>query len=301
MKIRKPVLQDVPALVRLDVPNATHVLEKESLLVGAAACTGSECTAFAIAPDWRRHGYGTYLMKFLLQAQTEMPFFIWLAADNEAGRAFCEKFGFEVDGAQWRDGHDKVCYVRRVLPQMSALTVAHSFLMQYVKRGGFAIDATAGNGHDTVFLARLVGETGRVLALDIQPEAIAATRTGLEQNECADRVQTVCDSHENLAQYASQGSVDAAVFNLGYLPGGDHSIFTTPDVSVPAIRTALSLLRRGGVLTACVYAGGQQGTHERDAVLAFFRTLSPTDYTVMITEFVGRSETQAIPVCVLKR
>ncbi|MEG2931561.1 MAG: GNAT family N-acetyltransferase [Ruthenibacterium sp.] len=301
MQIRPPVLRDVPMLVQLNLRTATHVLEKDGQVIGAAACIGSECDGLVIVPQWQRRGYGTFFMRALLREHGNEPFHLWVSRENAAGCAFCAKLGFEQEGELWRGKCDEVCFVRRVLPDISALTVAHQFLMQYGRRGGFAIDATAGNGHDTVFLARLVGEEGRVLALDVQPRAVEVTRAAIERAGYGGRVRTECDTHAHLASYAAPGEADIAVFNLGYLPGGDHDLFTTPEISVPAIRTALSLLRRGGVLTACVYAGGAQGTRERDAVLAFFRALSPEEYTVLITEFSGRSETQAIPVCVQKR
>ena len=85
------------------------------------------------------------------------------------------------------------------------------------------------------------------------------TNARLRENGCGQVGRAVLDSHANLAAYAAPGSVDAAVFNLGYLPGGDHGVFTTPGVSVPAMRTALELLRPGGVMTVCVYYGGPQG------------------------------------------
>ena len=88
------------------------------------------------------------------------------------------------------------------------------------------------------------------------------TNARLRENGCGQVGRAVLDSHANLAAYAAPGSVDAAVFNLGYLPGGDHGVFTTPGVSVPAMRTALELLRPGGVMTVCVYYGGPQGMAE---------------------------------------
>ena len=145
----------------------------------------------------------------------------------------------------------------------NALAVAHAFLRTHVRPGAFALDATAGNGHDTLFLCRLVGAAGRVLAFDVQPQAVENTNARLRENGCGQVGRAVLDSHANLAAYAAPGSVDAAVFNLGYLPGGDHGVFTTPGVSVPAMRTALELLRPGGVMTVCVYYGGPQGMAEK--------------------------------------
>ena len=108
-----------------------------------------------------------------------------------------------------------------------------------------------------------VGAAGRVLAFDVQPQAVENTNARLRENGCGQVGRAVLDSHANLAAYAAPGSVDAAVFNLGYLPGGDHGVFTTPGVSVPAMRTALELLRPGGVMTVCVYYGGPQGMAEK--------------------------------------
>ena len=183
----------------------------------------------------------------------------------------------------------------------NALAVAHAFLRTHVRPGAFALDATAGNGHDTLFLCRLVGAAGRVLAFDVQPQAVENTNARLRENGCGQVGRAVLDSHANLAAYAAPGSVDAAVFNLGYLPGGDHGVFTTPGVSVPAMRTALELLRPGGVMTVCVYYGGPQGMAEKDAVLAFLTGLPPEGYRVSVRDFSGRPGCPSIPVCIEKR
>ena len=183
----------------------------------------------------------------------------------------------------------------------NALAVAHAFLRTHVRPGAFALDATAGNGHDTLFLCRLVGAAGRVLAFDVQPQAVENTNARLRENGCGQVGRAVLDSHANLAAYAAPGSVDAAVFNLGYLPGGDHGVFTTPGVSVPAMRTALELLRPGGVMTVCVYYGGPQGMAEKDAVLAFLTGLPPEGYRVSVRDFSGRPGCPPIPVCIEKR
>ena len=132
------------------------------------------------------------------------------------------------------DWHAQGCEICGVAADgENALAVAHAFLRTHVRPGAFALDATAGNGHDTLFLCRLVGAAGRVLAFDVQPQAVENTNARLRENGCGQVGRAVLDSHANLAAYAAPGSVDAAVFNLGYLPGGDHGVFTTPGVSVP--------------------------------------------------------------------
>ena len=110
--------------------------------------------------------------------------------------------------------------------QWNALGVSHRFIKRYLPEGGFAIDATAGNGGDTLMLCETVGHTGRVLALDIQQQAIENTRKLLEEKGFSHISQVVRDSHTNLEQYAAPESADCVVFNFGWLPGGDHNIFT---------------------------------------------------------------------------
>ena len=183
---------------------------------------------------------------------------------------------------------------------LNSLGLTHAFLASRVKPGDFCIDATAGNGHDTLFLCQLVGPMGRVLALDIQPQAVDATNARLEQNGCADIGCAVLASHADLAQYAAPVSVDAVCFNFGWLPGGDHGIFTRPETSIPAIDAALELLRPGGALSLCLYYGGRSGYEERDALLAHLQTLDPRRCTVLVTRFANRTGDVPIPVFVLK-
>lgn len=244
-----------------------------------------------IQPDARRKGYGTYLYRQALKQCGVGPGERLTAPDGPELRPFLEKFGF----APGPEG-----LVRETPAQRNALSIVHDFLRAHLGPGMFAVDATAGNGHDTAFLCSLVGPEGKVLAMDIQPAAVESTRHRLQTLGYA-QARVVCDSHANLARYARPGTVDAAVFNLGYLPGGDHGVFTVPETSVPALRTALDLLRPGGVLTVCAYSGGLQGTTERDAVLAFARSLPEAQYRVELELFSHRAGLPPVPVCIEKK
>ena len=104
------------------------------------------------------------------------------------------------------------------------------FLMQAVT-GGTYIDATMGNGHDTLFLCRLAGKEGQVLAFDIQKQALESTRALLKSEGMEQKARLILDSHENMAEYADEASVDGICFNFGYLPGSDHSLATKPESS----------------------------------------------------------------------
>ncbi|MBC8288886.1 MAG: FAD-dependent oxidoreductase [Planctomycetes bacterium] len=158
-------------------------------------------------------------------------------------------------------------------PRLTAL--AHNAIQAAVRPGEVAIDATAGNGHDTCFLSRLVGEKGTVFALDCQAEAIERTRRRLQENGLTNVTLRQCDHAEiaNVIPEQFAGQVAAVMFNLGYLPGGDKSIITRTASSVIAIRSALTLLRSGGVHTVMAYPGHDGGDEETIAVESLLNTL----------------------------
>ena len=181
---------------------------------------------------------------------------------------------------------------------LNSLGLTHQFMAAHIKEGDFCIDATAGRGRDTLFLCSLVGESGRVLALDIQADAVASTRLLLAQNG---RTATVVqDCHSRLAAYAAPETVDGIMFNFGWLPGGDHTAFSQPATSVAALEAALSLLKVGGVLSLCLYYGRDNGTAERDAVLAWAQTVDNRRFTVIRADFANRTGDVPIPLFVIR-
>ena len=195
-------------------------------------------------------------------------------------------------------------YIEREFPMsrpFGALQVAHQFIESHVRPGAFCIDATAGRGNDTVFLASLVGETGKVLAFDIQPEAVESTRALIGERGCSGFARVVLDSHANMARYAAPGSVDCIVFNFGWLPGASHSVFSTADSSIPALEAALAALRAGGVLSAILYSGRVIGTDEKQSILSWLRALPLEKYTVLVCDFANWADTAPLPCLVLKK
>lgn len=176
----------------------------------------------------------------------------------------------------------------------------HQFVSCHVKEGSFCIDATAGNGHDTEFLCRLTGDSGRVLAFDIQEQAVSATQKRLTENHLDHIGEVLLESHAQLSQYASANSVDCIVFNFGYLPGGDHAMATRPETSLTAVKQALTCLKPGGLLSLCIYSGGHTGFEERNTLLPFLRSLDPAEYLVILSEYANRPGNPPIPVFVLK-
>lgn len=150
--------------------------------------------------------------------------------------------------------------------------LAHERLAEVLQAGDLAIDATAGNGHDTLFLARQVGPRGRVCAFDIQLEALQNTARRLEAEGLLRQVQLAHAGHQYLLEHLPDGwsgKVSAVTFNLGYLPGSDKRTITRSDATLPALAQSLQCLRPGGLLSVLAYRGHEGGQEEADAVLSW--------------------------------
>lgn len=176
-------------------------------------------------------------------------------------------------------------------------------IREHVHKGSLCIDATMGNGNDTEYLCRLTGPGGQVLAFDIQEAALSHTQKRLKaafSDQEAPDVKLYLDSHTHLSLYASPGSADCILFNLGYLPGGDHSIATTPQTTLEALEQSLPLLRPGGLLSICIYSGGDTGFEEKEAVLNWLKALNPKSYLVLVTQYYNRPNHPPIPAAVIK-
>lgn len=170
-----------------------------------------------------------------------------------------------------------------LVPRM--LDAYHQLLAERVKPGSVAIDGTAGNGYDTVFLANLVGESGHVWAFDIQQAAIDSTKSRLQAAGLENRVTLCLQSHSELISVIPvhlTGSVSGIVFNLGYLPGSDKKVTTLVSTSLEAIRQSLLLLSPDGILTVAIYPGHQEGTLEGNALIDQIPVLEAAGWLIRI-------------------
>lgn len=282
------------------------LLEKERTAVGLcrfaaqeAPVRGAAIQALCIRPEWRRKGYGSYLLKSLLARtggydRTAESLHTVPAPETPGEAAFWRKFGFApAENGLW---------ARRRRPDLTAVRFAQQLAALYCPAPRFAIDVTCGNGGDTEFLCRLAGPAGgRVLAMDIQPAACAATRARLEAAGLAARCDIVCDSHARLMSYAAPESADLVMFNFGWLPGAPHDTFSTAESSIPALEAALQALRPGGVLSAVLYSGRVIGSAEKQAVRAWLAGLPLEACTVLVCDFANWADTAPLPCLVLKK
>lgn len=180
---------------------------------------------------------------------------------------------------------------------LSVLSYAHKLAVERLQPGGIAIDATAGTGADTLFLAKTAGPRGRVFAFDIQEEALALTRQRLTK-ESQDRLAQVSlhlDSHSSMknsipAEY--HGKVSVIMFNLGYLPvdQSDKHIITLPESTLLALETSLELLAPGGVVTIVLYPGHEGGGQEAAAVEAWASALSQRTAQAIVYRGIQRPD-----------
>ena len=167
-------------------------------------------------------------------------------------------------------------------PRPTAL--AQEILKPLIGPGDLVIDATAGNGHDTVFLAECVGAAGKVLAFDVQEAALASARLRVGEAGC---VEFFHESHVIMDEHAAAGSVAAIMFNLGYLPGENHELTTESAGTLAALEVAARLLKPGGVLSVVCYPGHPAGAAEAVAVEAWLVGLAANGWRVARYGAVG--------------
>lgn len=313
--------------------DGVFLLEKEGETIGRCVLrptpSGAEILQLAIVPAWRRRGYGTYLLKEMLRrtgAYDPHTPHVHTAPwpENQAELAFWQRQGFvpePLTGAAAPAGQGTGDaapapdapgtpparrLVRRRAPDFSAVRFSHEFLAGRLTAPALCVDATCGNGGDTEFLCRLCARSGapgwQVVAMDLQLQAVESTRARLAAAGFAEpRLHAVCADHAHLLRYVAPGSADAVLFNFGWLPGAEHTVYSTAESSLPALEAALTALRPGGVLSAVLYSGKTIGSAEKQAVLAWLRALPLSEYTVLVCEFANWAETAPLPCFVLKK
>ena len=157
------------------------------------------------------------------------------------------------------------------------------FIMEHLREGDVAVDFTMGNGNDTLFLSKAVGESGRVFAFDIQEDALTSTREHLISNGAPENYTLICASHHRVKEFVNE-PIKAGMFNLGYLPrSGRKAVTTMRETTMPAVEAALELLAPDGVLIVAIYPGHEEGALEGEMLREYFAGLSK--YRICPSEF----------------
>jgi len=169
---------------------------------------------------------------------------------------------------------------------LNAIRLAQELLLPKVARARCIVDATAGNGKDTLFLAENSPEHGVIYAFDIQENAIEASRKRLMEHNLDGKVQLILDSHANIRPYINK-PIDVAMFNLGYLPGKCHEKMTMAESTVSALTDVVDQLSVGGIISVVAYPGHNHGQEENNAVRKYIMTLQPKQFTVICIDMIN--------------
>jgi len=168
-----------------------------------------------------------------------------------------------------------------------ATEMSHLLLALAAGPGDTVIDATAGWGRDTCFLAALVGETGQVWSFDIQEQACLATEEALTAQGLSAQTRVICDDHAHIAAYDIPPA-QAAVFNLGWLPGGDHRVVSGGAALIQAMEAVLDKMKSGAVIVVVAYPGHEAGAEESAALMKWLAKLPAARAQTMQITFPSR-------------
>lgn len=182
----------------------------------------------------------------------------------------------------------------------STTQTALLFISQYLRDGDTAVDATCGNGHDTLALAKM--GAGKIYAFDVQETAIINTERLLKkENIPLDDVHLILDSHAGMCNYIKE-KVQVVVFNLGYLPSADKSVITNTDSTIAAVKEAMKLLKKDGLICISMYSGHPGGQEEKQTLLDFAESLDDrTWHTAYINMRNQRNNPPEILLITLKK
>ena len=171
------------------------------------------------------------------------------------------------------------------------LDLTHAYWKKLLQGGDWVIDATCGNGKDTLVLADLVDENGGIIALDIQAQAIEKAEVTCQEKK---NVHFFCSSHETFPPLALEKPIRLIVYNLGYLPGSDKEIKTLPSSTLTSIEKGLSLLLPGGAISIVSYPGHSEGAQEEVALLQYLKGFDPAHYSVCHHRWINRNTSPSL-------
>ncbi|MGM8216539.1 class I SAM-dependent methyltransferase [Bacillaceae bacterium W0354] len=180
---------------------------------------------------------------------------------------------------------------------------AHDLLRQSVHSGDVVVDATLGNGHDSLWLSELVGHTGKVMAFDIQEQAIKQSKA-LFQAKGITNVECILAGHEHAKDELNKRHItviDGAIFNLGYLPGSNKQITTTGKTTIEAIDQLFQMLKKERYITLVVYPGHEEGNKEKTILFNYLKTFPAKLADISTYQMVNRSDKAPFVIAIYKK
>lgn len=186
----------------------------------------------------------------------------------------------------------------------TTLSFAHSLFEKAIQPGDMVVDATVGNGHDTVFLAKLIGENGYVFGFDVQKEAINHTYERLCAENLVQRVTLFQEGHEKASIALPKdvhGKLKGVIFNLGYLPKGNKNIITKAETTISALEQFINIMATGGLIVLVVYHGHQGGKEEKEHILQYVSNLNQKKFHVLKYSFLNQINYPPFVIAIEKR
>lgn len=165
------------------------------------------------------------------------------------------------------------------------LSFSKKVLKEIIDKNSIVVDATCGNGNDTLFLTKTSAK--KVYAFDIQNIATSRTTNLLKENNLLSKCEVILDSHTNIDNYIVE-QIDGVIFNLGYLPNADHSITTVGESTIKAVEKSLKLLKIKGRIVIVVYWGHDSGKIEKEILLEYLSSLNQKEVEVLQYQFINQ-------------
>ncbi|WP_027399021.1 tRNA (mnm(5)s(2)U34)-methyltransferase [Anaerovorax odorimutans] len=182
---------------------------------------------------------------------------------------------------------------------INSVDISKKICESILEDGDIAVDCTMGNGNDTAFLCSLIGNSGKVYAFDVQQNAVLNTRDKLLKLGFLERTYLILDGHENIDKYVKE-KVKLIIFNLGYLPKGNHNITTKKETTIESVKKCLNILKRNGIILLVVYPGHNNGKEEKESLEIFTSQLDQKEYTVVKFRFLNQINNPPELICIEK-
>mgnify|MGYP006277399179 CR=1 FL=1 len=183
---------------------------------------------------------------------------------------------------------------------MQGVEFSHWAFNKFIENNQVFVDATCGNGNDTIFLADNVSSGGKIYAFDIQKEAIEITKNKFKKSKYNNDIEYINDGHEKIDKYISE-KVDGIIYNLGYLPGSEHNIKTEKDTTIKSLEKAVDIIDDNGLIVIVIYTEHEGGELEKEAILDYTTNLDYKTFNVMHYHFINQKKNPPEVVVIKKR